>query len=400
MISYEDDDYIEFNATPEVIAAFEAEKLFFSKAGQPFPHERIIFFKHIAPERYAMFPMLSLFDCGAFSYSETSGRRPIEAKVGRYCSIAEGVKTFGARHPSEWATQSPITYHFGSAQGYSGFNAAHRDLMGDRFQRNEPVDVEKPMPVIEHDVWIGQHVQLARGIRIGTGSVIAAGSVVIRDVAPYTIVGGVPARKIRPRFAGDIGDRLLATEWWRYHPRAIFELDYTDPAGFADRFATAKAAGELETFDPGHVVWTDVLRRLTRYDVLETRRGGAGENFLGEGWSGPEDEFTWALGRSSTLHIPAEVVRGANRLDLALMTVPTRPQRLIVTIGTGDRRRQFLDCTVSGHTSVWMHLDEHFDGDGGLSIEIEHPDFTRPCDHGSPGDERELSIALKSVTLR
>ena len=68
--------------------------------------------------------------------------------------------------------------------------------------------------VIGNDVWIGESVVIIDGLKIGTGSIIAAGAVVTKDVEPYSIVGGVPAKLIRFRFEKDIVQKLLNSKWW------------------------------------------------------------------------------------------------------------------------------------------------------------------------------------------
>lgn len=67
---------------------------------------------------------------------------------------------------------------------------------------------------IGHDVWIGHGVTVLAGVTVGDGAVLAAGAVVARDVAPYTIMGGVPARMIKERFPREIAARLQAIAWW------------------------------------------------------------------------------------------------------------------------------------------------------------------------------------------
>ncbi|MBV8663009.1 MAG: acetyltransferase, partial [Hyphomicrobiales bacterium] len=67
---------------------------------------------------------------------------------------------------------------------------------------------------IGHDVWIGHGATVTPGVSIGNGAVIGAGAVVTRDVAPYTIVAGVPARPIKERFAAKVGERMDALAWW------------------------------------------------------------------------------------------------------------------------------------------------------------------------------------------
>jgi len=70
--------------------------------------------------------------------------------------------------------------------------------------------------IIGNDVWIGHGVIVLPGVTVGDGAVLAAGAVVTKDVPPYTIVGGVPAKVIRARFAADIAAQLQAIAWWNW----------------------------------------------------------------------------------------------------------------------------------------------------------------------------------------
>lgn len=116
--------------------------------------------------------------------------------IGKYCSIAAGVQIFlGGNHRTEWVTQYP----FASILDLPG-----RDQDG---YSNGPI-------VIGHDVWIGTDAMLMSGITIGDGAVVAAGSVVTKDVPPYTIVGGNPAKTIRLRFDPQTVERVHQMRWW------------------------------------------------------------------------------------------------------------------------------------------------------------------------------------------
>lgn len=184
-------------------------------------------------EPYACFPAGDvLFEMGAFSYSETGFDGDIS--LGRYCSVARGVKVMGVRHPLEWVTTSSVTYDIHPDRGYASFAAAHRELGRGDFPAQRPAGLRQPGPSIGHDVWIGEDALLGRGIRIGTGSVVASGAIVTKDVEPYTIVGGAPARVIRRRFDEALSERLLASRWWEYGPDILRVADYRDPLAFVE----------------------------------------------------------------------------------------------------------------------------------------------------------------------
>lgn len=182
----------------------------------------------VAFELFAQHPGTALMPIGAYGYSHSVFHA---RQLGRYCSIAKNVRTMGAAHPHHWASTSPRFY---SARGRAKFQIPEpREPL---IFRNRPHPVE-----IGHDVWIGQDVLLRDGIRIGTGAVVAAGSVVTADVAPYTIVGGAPARLIRPRFDEVLAARLLMSEWWMYETANVINLPADDPQRFVAKVEEEKA---------------------------------------------------------------------------------------------------------------------------------------------------------------
>ena len=95
--------------------------------------------------------------------------------------------------------------------------------------RNLPTSPKPPTfeisrkTIIGNDVWIGESVTIVGGVTIGDGAIIGAGAVVTKDVAPYTIVGGVPAREIKKRFSDEIISRLCAIQWWNWPDDKIWE---------------------------------------------------------------------------------------------------------------------------------------------------------------------------------
>lgn len=136
---------------------------------------------------------------GKYSYL-TSGSSLIYAEVGAFCSIGHNSTIGLARHTIDKLSSSPIFTERKNATGFQWCKYF----------------IESPYRkvVIENDVWIGDHVVIMGGIRVGHGAVIAAGAVVTKDVPPYAIVGGVPAKILRYRFPTEIIDRLLVIQWW------------------------------------------------------------------------------------------------------------------------------------------------------------------------------------------
>lgn len=127
----------------------------------------------------------------------------IRGDVGRYCCISSGVVTANGRHPTkDFVSIHPAFYSPDLSRcGLSYSKEQHFIENGERIR-------------IGNDVWIGTGAILLDGVQIGDGAVIAAGAVVTGDVAPYSIVGGVPAREIRKRFSPEQCDYLLRLQWW------------------------------------------------------------------------------------------------------------------------------------------------------------------------------------------
>jgi hypothetical protein len=124
------------------------------------------------------------------------------ATIGKFCSIAAMTRINPGNHPMERASQSHFSYR---ASAYFAGAADEAEFFA--WRRAQAV-------AIGHDVWIGHGAIVLAGRSIGTGAVIAAGAVVTKDVAPYAIVAGNPARVIRARFADDIAARLQRLAWW------------------------------------------------------------------------------------------------------------------------------------------------------------------------------------------
>ncbi len=124
--------------------------------------------------------------------------------VGKFCSIAAMTRINPGNHPMDRATQSHVTYR---ASAYFPGEEDEEDFF--TWRRACPV-------VVGHDVWIGHGAIILPGRTVSTGAVVAAGAVVTKDVVPYAIVAGNPARLIRPRFSAVIAQRLQRLAWWNW----------------------------------------------------------------------------------------------------------------------------------------------------------------------------------------
>ena len=138
---------------------------------------------HVVVERCQILGTVSF---GYRTYANDSTLRNVE--IGRFCSVGRGCSIGAARHRMDLVSTHPAV----SGEGRG------------------------PMTKIGHDVWVGDRAIIMSGVTIGTGAVIGAGAIVTKDVPPFAIVAGSPARVLRMRFDEERIKQLMESRWWEY----------------------------------------------------------------------------------------------------------------------------------------------------------------------------------------
>lgn len=154
----------------------------------------------------------------------------LNTKVGRFCSIAQDVCIGPINHPMNMVSTSPVFYD--KNQPLPFFYIDHN-----RFRVDEAIPT-----VIEADVWIGQGAMVMPGVTIGVGAVIGAGAIVTKDVAPYSVTAGVPAKHIKWRFSEPTREGLISSQWWTFNEEKLMNLAplFNEPDAFLKKLISEK----------------------------------------------------------------------------------------------------------------------------------------------------------------
>ncbi|MFI7481962.1 CatB-related O-acetyltransferase [Kocuria sp. M1R5S2] len=169
------------------------------------------------------------------------------SEVGRYASIGRQVSIGLGHHDMSLFSTSPFfaKHSAGSRMPMASENPKRRVLVG-------------------HDCWIGDGVMIVSGVTIGTGAICAAGAVVTKDVRPYEIVGGVPAKHIGWRFEEDVRQRMLASRWWDHPFEVVESCADPDTEAFLDRIEATATGGPPSSVQYSRILPSDAAAPPTR----------------------------------------------------------------------------------------------------------------------------------------
>lgn len=164
-----------------------------------------------------------IVNCKIGRYTYLYGTSAVQTEIGSFCSIAAGSTIGGGSHPTDWVSSSPVFYK-------------GRNVLKTNFSQNEYAEFKKT--IVGNDVWIGSKCLIKGGVTIGDGAVIGMGSVVTKDVPPYEIWAGNPAKCIRKRFDDETIEKLLELKWWELPDEKLKELGnlFNDPKKLIEYF--------------------------------------------------------------------------------------------------------------------------------------------------------------------
>lgn len=151
----------------------------------------------------------------------------IHTVIGAFCSLGTNITIGGAKHTVDWVSTSPV------------FNE-NKDHIKQKISYHK-FDL-KQQTTIGNDVWIGDRVLIKAGVIVGDGAIIGMGSVVTKDIPPYEIWGGNPAKLLRKRFNDDIIRDMKEICWWKWDDDKIMKYSkyFTNPSSFIEKVISDK----------------------------------------------------------------------------------------------------------------------------------------------------------------
>ncbi len=198
-----------------------------------------------APVRILGGTCIDVKEMGAFCFINLNATIRRVAQMGRFVMIGPDVFIGGNPHSVKSLT-SHMMFRGKEEEWYKAFTSFYEDEeMTRKIYMSQEKELEKKNSIIiGNDVWIGARAVVMGGVEIGDGAIIGSGAIVTKNVEPYTIVGGNPAKIIRKRFSNDIIERLMDLKWWDYGPDILKGIDITKVEYAVDELEARVASGE------------------------------------------------------------------------------------------------------------------------------------------------------------
>lgn len=205
--------------------------------------------KYEAPAQLNNAPIFYYNDLtiGMYTYLRTGIVRYVES-IGRYCSIGPNITLGEGEHPTNWLSTSPSQYTHGQFDFWPPEREATKIRRVVRNKTNS--DDAKGKVVIGNDVWIGGSATVRRGISIGDGAIVASQALVTRDVEPYSIVAGIPAKHIRYRFSPLVVKELMDLRWWDFNINDLAGIAFDDVEAAIKEIRLREANGTISRCPP------------------------------------------------------------------------------------------------------------------------------------------------------
>ncbi len=214
---------------------------------------------------------------GAFSYFNYNPDIRMVSSIGRFCEFAQNVVIGQGDH--SLSALSPHVLFETPFPPFAPFWEGDPQWVSASFQENLKQEQKRRRACsIGHDVWVGCNSIVLHGVNIGSGAVIGAGAVVTKDVPPYAIVAGNPARVIRRRFSDQTIERLLRLEWWNYGPDVLKGLPVSHPEKALDALEERISRGfplyepDKFEFDTREQIITKISAKTGKREIIHDFR--------------------------------------------------------------------------------------------------------------------------------